>query len=51
MRTFFEAYNPFYPPTNYQTIKEMPSRMQDGFKRRYAQTVSLLTQLSRKAKK
>lgn len=48
MQSFYKTYNPFYPPTNYQTVKSMPPRMQESFKRRYAATSALLTQLSRK---
>jgi hypothetical protein len=51
MRTFFQTYNPFYPPTKYQTVKGMPGRMQEGLTRRYAAQQTLLVALSKKAAK
>ena len=42
--------NPFYPPTEYKELKNVPERMKQGMNRRYAESRATLTALSRKAK-
>jgi hypothetical protein len=51
MRQFLASYNPFYPPTKYSQFKEMPERMQESVKRRFAAQEALLSQLAKKATK
>lgn len=49
MRGFRETMNPFYPPSRYSQVKNLPARMQQGMARRYGQTQTLLNALSRRA--
>jgi len=51
MRKFLVTYNPFYPPTKYAQFKQLPERMQQGVKRRFAAQEALLSQLAKKAAK
>jgi hypothetical protein len=51
MQTFVKTtYNPFYAPANYKELKELPERMQEGFKRRHAMQQATLNRLAAKAK-
>jgi ArsR family metal-binding transcriptional regulator len=49
MQGLMKTMNPFYPPTNYKEIKELPPRMQQRFTRRYDATRAVLTSLVQKA--
>ncbi len=49
MQGLMKTMNPFYPPTNYQEVKELPLRMQQRFTRRYDATRAVLTSLVQKA--
>ena len=51
METFMKTFNPFYPPTSYKQLKELPRPMQEGVQRRYKETQAALAQLVAKAKK
>lgn len=46
---FYKTMNPFYPPSKYSELKNMPDRMKDGMNRRYQGTRTMLTALARKA--
>jgi hypothetical protein len=49
MQGFMKTMNPFYPPTNYKEVKEMPERMQQRMTRRYGETRAVLTTLVQRA--
>jgi hypothetical protein len=49
MQGLMKTMNPFYPPTNYQEVKELPPRAQQRFTRRYDATRAVLTSLVQKA--
>ena len=51
MEAFMKTFNPFYPPTSYKQLKELPRPMQEGMQRRYKETQAVLSQLAIKAKK
>jgi hypothetical protein len=51
MQTFVKTtYNPFYTPTNYRELNDLPERMQEGFKRRHAMQQATLNRLAAKAR-
>jgi hypothetical protein len=50
LQGFFKTYNPFYPPTKYKELSNMPDRMQQGQKRRYQEQQALIAQLAKKAR-
>jgi hypothetical protein len=49
MQGLMKTMNPFYPPTSYKEIKELPPLMQQRFTRRYDATRAVLTSLVQKA--
>jgi hypothetical protein len=49
MQGFMKTVNPFYPPTNYKEVKELPERMQQRFTRRYGATRAVLVTLVQRA--
>lgn len=51
LRQILATYNPFYPPTKYSYFKEMPERMQENAKRRFAAQEAVLKALEKKAAK
>lgn len=48
-QAFFKTHNPLAPPTSNPSYKQLSSRMQEGVKRRYDATNSVLSALSKKA--
>lgn len=49
MESFFKDYNPFYPPTKYKELKELPAEMREGFTKRYNARKEILAKLEKKA--
>lgn len=49
MAGFRKTMNPFYPPSKYSELKNMPDRMKDRMNRGYQGTRTMLTTLERKA--
>jgi hypothetical protein len=50
IQTFFQNYNPFYPPSNYKEVKALPDRMEESFVNRYRRQQAVISQLTQKAK-